>query len=179
MSDTPTITAKGVISLQTIAMPADTNWNGDIFGGWLMAQMDLAGAVAARKRAHGRITTVAVESMIFLHPVKIGDVLSCYTNIERVGNTSMKIRIEVWETAPAGPSSSSPKVFILTWPSTRTASPARYPPKPARPDLLKVSHKKKCPSHELFLHKTKYRANPRSFPLDGILIGRQNRHQQL
>jgi acyl-CoA thioesterase YciA len=99
MSDTPTITAKGVISLQTIAMPADTNWNGDIFGGWLMAQMDLAGAVAARKRAHGRITTVAVESMIFLHPVKIGDVLSCYTNIERVGNTSMKIRIEVWETA--------------------------------------------------------------------------------
>ena len=99
MSDTPATTAKGVISLQTIAMPADTNWNGDIFGGWLMAQMDLAGAVAARKRAHGRITTVAVESMIFLHPVKIGDVLSCYTNIERVGNTSMKIRIEVWETA--------------------------------------------------------------------------------
>lgn len=96
---TDSITPKGVISLQTIAMPADTNWNGDIFGGWLMAQMDLAGAVAARKRAHGRITTVAVESMIFLHPVKIGDVISCFTNIERVGNTSMKVRIEVWETA--------------------------------------------------------------------------------
>jgi acyl-CoA thioesterase YciA len=98
MSDAPA-SPSGVISLQTIAMPADTNWNGDIFGGWLMAQMDLAGAVAARKRAHGRITTVAVESMVFLHPVKIGDVISCYTFIERIGTTSMKIRIEVWETA--------------------------------------------------------------------------------
>jgi len=89
----------GILSLQTIAMPADTNWNGDIFGGWLMSQMDLAGAVAARIRAHGRITTIAIDSMVFYHPVKIGDVISCYTVIEHVGNTSMKIRIEVWETA--------------------------------------------------------------------------------
>lgn len=100
MTDIPeTPGPNGTISLQTIAMPADTNWNGDIFGGWLMSQMDLAGAVAARKRAHGRITTIAVESMVFHHPVKIGDVISCYTVIERIGNTSMTIRIEVWETA--------------------------------------------------------------------------------
>lgn len=99
MSDNASTPPKGNLSLQTIAMPADTNWNGDIFGGWLMAQMDLAGAVAARKRAHGRITTVAVESMVFHHPVSIGDVISCYTTIERIGTTSMKIRIEVWETA--------------------------------------------------------------------------------
>lgn len=89
---------RGVISLQTIAMPADTNWNGDIFGGWLVSQMDLAGAVHARRRAHGRITTIAIDSMVFLHPVQIGDVVTCYTAIEKIGNTSMKIQIEVWET---------------------------------------------------------------------------------
>ncbi|MDP2227873.1 MAG: acyl-CoA thioesterase [Moraxellaceae bacterium] len=94
-----TPTPQGTISLQTIAMPADTNWNGDIFGGWLVSQMDLAGAVAARRRAHGRITTIAIDSMVFHQPVKIGDVVSCYTEIERVGNTSMKIRITAWETA--------------------------------------------------------------------------------
>ncbi len=90
---------RGVISLQTIAMPADTNWNGDIFGGWLVSQMDLAGAVAAGRRAHGRITTIAIDSMIFLNPVKTGDVLSCYTEIVKIGNTSLRIHIEVWETS--------------------------------------------------------------------------------
>lgn len=88
---------RGVSSLQTIAMPSDTNWNGDIFGGWLVSQMDLAGSVAARRRANGRITTVAIDAMVFHHPVHIGDVITCYTTIEHVGNTSMKIRIEVWE----------------------------------------------------------------------------------
>lgn len=92
-------TARGEISLQTIAMPADTNWNGDIFGGWLVSQMDLAGAVAARRRAHGRVATVAIDAMVFHEPVHIGDVLSCYTEILRIGNTSMRINVEVWETA--------------------------------------------------------------------------------
>lgn len=90
--------ARGVISLQTIAMPADTNWNGDIFGGWLVSQMDLAGAVHARRRSHGRVATVAIDAMVFHQPVHIGDVLSCYTEILRIGNTSMRITIEVWET---------------------------------------------------------------------------------
>ncbi len=89
---------RGVVSLQTIAMPSDANWNGDIFGGWLVSQMDLAGAVAARRRSHGRITTIAIDAMVFHEPVHVGDVLSCYTDIERVGNTSMRIHIEVWET---------------------------------------------------------------------------------
>lgn len=102
MSQTPAPAAsepRGVISLQTIAMPADTNWNGDIFGGWLVSQMDLASGVAARRRAHGRVATVAIDAMVFHEPVKIGDVLSCYTEILRVGNTSMRINVEVWETA--------------------------------------------------------------------------------
>lgn len=93
-----TLTPQGDISLQTIAMPADANWNGDIFGGWLVSQMDLAGAVAARRRAHGRIATIAIDSMVFHTPVKIGDVVTCFTVIERVGNTSMRIHIEAWET---------------------------------------------------------------------------------
>lgn len=96
-SNTPT-QPTGTVSLQTIAMPSDANWNGDIFGGWLASQMDLAGAVAARRRAHGRITTIAIDGMVFLHPVHVGDVVSCYTNIEHIGNTSMRIKIEVWET---------------------------------------------------------------------------------
>lgn len=100
MSNAPADTGRprGEIALQTIAMPADTNWNGDIFGGWLVSQMDLAGAVAARRRAHGRITTIAIDTMVFHEPVHIGDVLSCYAEILRVGNTSLRIHIEVWET---------------------------------------------------------------------------------
>lgn len=90
---------QGVISLQTIAMPSDTNWNGDIFGGWLVSQMDLAGAVHARRRARGRVATVAIDAMVFHHPVHVGDVLSCYTQVLRIGNTSMRIGVEVWETA--------------------------------------------------------------------------------
>lgn len=105
-SNNPTapVRPRGVSSLQTIAMPSNTNWNGDIFGGWLVSQMDLAGAVAARRRANGRITTIAIDAMVFYHPVRIGDVITCYTNIEHVGRSSMKIRIEVWEEGdPARP----------------------------------------------------------------------------
>ncbi|MDF2446797.1 MAG: acyl-CoA thioesterase [Moraxellaceae bacterium] len=100
MTATPALPEpQGSISLQTIAMPADTNWNGDIFGGWLVSQMDLAGAVLARRRARGRIATVAIDSMVFHQPVHVGDVLTCYTHFLRVGTTSMRVGIEVWETA--------------------------------------------------------------------------------
>lgn len=88
---------KGDLSLQTIAMPADTNWMGDVFGGWLVSQMDIAGAVAARMRANGRVTTVAIDDMVFHIPVKVGNVIACYTQIQRVGNTSMSILVEAWE----------------------------------------------------------------------------------
>jgi acyl-CoA thioesterase YciA len=87
---------RGEPTVRTIAMPADTNANGDIFGGWVMSQMDLAGGIAGAERAQGRVVTVAVESMHFIRPVKVGDVLCVYTRIERVGRTSMTIAIEAW-----------------------------------------------------------------------------------
>ena len=77
-------------------MPSDTNTHGDIFGGWLMSQMDLAGGIAAGQRAKGRIVTVAVEQMVFHLPVKVGNVVSCYSEIIKIGRTSIKIKIEVW-----------------------------------------------------------------------------------
>jgi acyl-CoA thioesterase YciA len=89
---------RGVLTLQTIAMPGDTNANGDIFGGWLMAQMDLACSVLARGRAKGRVATVAVEGMAFHRPVRVGDVVSIHTTMEKEGRTSMTIAAEVWVT---------------------------------------------------------------------------------
>ncbi|MFP5431437.1 MAG: acyl-CoA thioesterase, partial [Gammaproteobacteria bacterium] len=72
---------RGELCLQTLAMPADANPNGDIFGGWLVSQMDLAGGVAGRKRARGRIATVAIDSMVFLRPLKVGDIVGFYTEV--------------------------------------------------------------------------------------------------
>lgn len=82
--------------IRTIAMPADTNPAGDIFGGWLMAHMDLAGGNVAIRRVKGRAATVAVEAMSFLSPVLVGDEVSFYGSILSVGRTSLKIRIEAW-----------------------------------------------------------------------------------
>ncbi|MBT4907546.1 MAG: acyl-CoA thioesterase [Rhodospirillaceae bacterium] len=87
---------RGDLFIQTAAMPADTNPNGDIFGGWLLSQMDIAGGIAARIHSGGRTVTIAVESMTFKKPVQVGDVVSCYAEIERVGKTSMTFLIEVW-----------------------------------------------------------------------------------
>jgi len=87
---------KGQLTIRTLAMPADTNPAGDIFGGWVMSQMDIAGAIAAVEEVKGRVVTVAVEAMTFIAPVKVGDVLCVYTVIERVGNTSITIGIEAW-----------------------------------------------------------------------------------
>lgn len=86
----------GTLTLQTITMPADTNPFGDIFGGWVMAQMDIAGAIHANEIAHGRVTTVAVGSMVFMRPVPVGAVISCYTSTLRIGNTSIRVKVEVW-----------------------------------------------------------------------------------
>lgn len=90
----------GELTLQTIAMPRDTNANGDIFGGWLLSQMDLAGGVAASKVARGRTATVAIDRMSFLVPVKMGAVVSCYTEVMAVGRSSIQVRVEVWATTP-------------------------------------------------------------------------------
>ncbi len=86
----------GSLTIRTIAMPADTNANGDIFGGWVMSRMDQAGGIAGVERAQGRVVTVAVEAMTFIKPVKVGDVLCVYTDIERVGRTSMKIHVQAY-----------------------------------------------------------------------------------
>ena len=82
--------------IRAIAMPADANPSGDIFGGWLMSQMDLAGANAASRRSRGRCVTVAVDGMVFHEPVFIGDEVSLYCKVIRVGRTSMTIRVEAW-----------------------------------------------------------------------------------
>jgi acyl-CoA thioesterase YciA len=88
--------------IRTVAMPADTNPAGDIFGGWLMAQMDLAAGSAAARRARGRCATVAADSMVFHSPVFVGDEVSLYADIVRVGRTSLSIRIEAWRRSRDG-----------------------------------------------------------------------------
>ncbi|MCK9564141.1 MAG: acyl-CoA thioesterase [Bacteroidales bacterium] len=86
----------GELTLQTLAMPADTNPHGDIFGGWLLSQMDLAGGVLARRLSNGRVATVAISDMAFLRPVPVGAVVSCYTSLMETGRSSMRVNIEVW-----------------------------------------------------------------------------------
>src|SRR5947208_6057507 len=87
---------RGELTVRTIAMPADTNANGDIFGGWVMAHMDQAGGIAGVERARGRVVTLVVEAMTFIRAMRVGDVLEVYTEIESVGRTSMKIHVEAW-----------------------------------------------------------------------------------
>jgi acyl-CoA thioesterase YciA len=83
-------------ALRAIAMPADTNTHGDIFGGWLLCQMDLAGGTVATRRARGRVVTVAITGMVFHRPVHVGDEVTCYGAIDRVGNTSITVKVESW-----------------------------------------------------------------------------------
>ncbi|NRB38413.1 MAG: acyl-CoA thioesterase [Pseudomonadales bacterium] len=90
----------GDLTLQTVAMPKDTNASGDIFGGWLVSQMDIAGAIAASKVAKGRVATVAIDRMSFLIPVKVGSVVSCYTQLIETGRSSVQVQVEVWMTLP-------------------------------------------------------------------------------
>ena len=87
---------EGSLILRTLAMPSDTNANGDIFGGWIMSQMDMGGAILAKEIARGRVVTVSVDQMSFLRPVKVGDVVCCYGKCVRIGRTSMQVKVEVW-----------------------------------------------------------------------------------
>jgi acyl-CoA thioesterase YciA len=84
------------VTTRLMATPNDTNVAGDIFGGWIMSQIDIAGAVAAHKRAGGRVVTVAVNSTVFHRPVFVGDMVSCYASIEKVGRTSLTVTVEVY-----------------------------------------------------------------------------------
>ncbi len=87
---------KGQLISRTLAMPADTNANGDIFGGWIMSQLDLAGGILAKEISCGRIVTVSVSSITFKKPVTVGDVVCCYGQCVKIGNTSMSIELELW-----------------------------------------------------------------------------------
>ncbi|WP_415903723.1 acyl-CoA thioesterase [Neptuniibacter sp. QD48_55] len=87
---------KGRLTTRTMAMPGDTNPSGDIFGGWVLSQMDIAAGICAGQRAQTRVVTMAVDSMSFIRPVKVGDVLGVYTEIVKVGRTSMEIHVEAW-----------------------------------------------------------------------------------
>ena len=93
MSDLP---KEQDLAIRVMAMPADTNASGDIFGGWLMSQVDLAGSIVARRHAQGRTVTVAVDSFQFRKPVFVGDVVSCYAKITRVGKTSLTINVKAY-----------------------------------------------------------------------------------
>ncbi len=93
------------LAIKTIAMPKDTNPFGDIFGGWIVSQMDLAGALIAQKYAKKRVATVAIHQMSFEKPIKIGDEVSCYARIKSVGHTSLTIHVEVWVLSPFSESS--------------------------------------------------------------------------
>jgi len=96
---------RGTLAIRTLAMPADTNPNGDIFGGWLMSQMDIAGGITAHSRADGRVVTVGVEAMTFHLPVKVGDVVCCYADILKTGTTSISVLIQVWVLQDRNPAS--------------------------------------------------------------------------
>jgi len=87
---------RGQLSLRTLAMPRDANPSGDIFGGWVLSQMDIAAGMTASQRSHGRVATVAIDAMSFHFPVFVGDILCVYTDIVRIGTTSMKIQVEAW-----------------------------------------------------------------------------------
>jgi acyl-CoA thioesterase YciA len=87
---------QGELTLRTLAMPRDVNTNGDIFGGWVLSQMDIAAGIVAGARAKGRVATVAVDAMKFIRPVKVGDVLCIYVSIAREGRTSLGLEIEAW-----------------------------------------------------------------------------------
>ncbi len=105
---------QGELILRTLAMPADTNPRGDIFGGWIMSQMDIAGGILAGEVAASRIVTVAVESIVFIKPVHVGDVVGCFGKVIRIGTTSVTINLEVWvKPAPSG-SATDREMFKVT-----------------------------------------------------------------
>lgn len=105
----------GIPVIRTIAMPADTNPNGDIFGGWLMSQMDLAAGNVAARRSRGRAATVAVEAMSFLSPVAVGDEVSLFARVVKMGRTSMRIEVEAWRRARASEQTTKVTEAVFTF----------------------------------------------------------------
>lgn len=102
-------------TVRVLAMPKDTNGLGDIFGGWLMSQVDIAGAVLAQRRAGGRVVTVAVNEFVFLQPVYVGDVVACYTELQRVGRTSITVQVDVFSERQSGAEAVKVATAVLTY----------------------------------------------------------------
>ncbi|HBS25135.1 MULTISPECIES: acyl-CoA thioesterase [Thalassospira] len=125
---------RGDMCTRTLAMPADTNPSGDIFGGWLMSQMDIAGGVMASQIAEGRVATVAVDGMTFHRPVYVGDVVCVYGDIERIGNTSMVLHLESWVLRKNQP----PRIKVTEATFTFVAIDAEGRPRPVRKDEVAV-----------------------------------------
>eukprot|EP00003_Mantamonas_plastica_P014695 TRINITY_DN25379_c0_g1_i1.p2 TRINITY_DN25379_c0_g1~~TRINITY_DN25379_c0_g1_i1.p2 ORF type:complete len:150 (+),score=22.45 TRINITY_DN25379_c0_g1_i1:135-584(+) len=121
---------RGDLCTRTLAMPADTNPSGDIFGGWLMSQMDIAGGVLASQIAEGRIATIAVDGMTFLRPVYVGDTVCVYGDIERIGNTSIILHLESWVLRRNQP----PRIKVTEATFTFVAIDAEGRPRPVRVD---------------------------------------------
>lgn len=90
---------QGNLVIQIVAMPADTNANGDIFGGWLVSHMDMGAGIAARHHAKCRVVTVAIDALIFIKPVAVGDTVSCHADLLKTGRTSMQFKIEAWSSS--------------------------------------------------------------------------------
>lgn len=86
----------GQLVIQLVAMPADTNANGDIFGGWLVSHMDMGAGIAGRRRSLSRVVTVAIDSLVFIKPVSVGDTVCCYADLLKVGRTSMQFKMQAW-----------------------------------------------------------------------------------
>jgi acyl-CoA thioesterase YciA len=122
------------LALRVIPMPADSNANGDIFGGWIMSQVDLAGSIPAVRRAKGRIATVAVNSFVFKQPVQIGDVVSFYATIKRVGRTSISVDVEVYSERNRG----TTVVKVTEAELTYVAIGADRKPRELPPDVAEV-----------------------------------------
>jgi acyl-CoA thioesterase YciA len=87
---------QGQLVIQIVAMPADTNANGDIFGGWLVSHLDMGAGIAARRRAGCRVVTVAIDTLTFIKPVSVGDTVCCYADLIKVGRTSMQFKMSAW-----------------------------------------------------------------------------------
>ena len=96
MAEQPVQLPKGQPALRVMPMPADVNQNGDVFGGWIMAQVDVAGAIPAMRRARGRVATVSVNSFVFKQPVSVGDVVSLYADVVETGRTSIRVNVEAY-----------------------------------------------------------------------------------
>ena len=131
------LTDEGDLTIRVMAMPADTNASGDIFGGWLMSQVDIAGSILARRRTQGRIVTVAVDSFQFRKPVFVGDLISCYASITHIGKTSLTINVRAFAERQ-GKSHRSHMVTEadLTYVAVDEQRRPRQIPKDALPDTL-------------------------------------------